>query len=64
MLNTPAEGIVHAKTGTHGNVSALSGFVKTLNGEKLAFSMIFNGASVGRYKAIENNVAAYLAGLK
>jgi D-alanyl-D-alanine carboxypeptidase/D-alanyl-D-alanine-endopeptidase (penicillin-binding protein 4) len=33
---------VQAKTGTISNVRALSGYVETLDGEKLAFSMIAN----------------------
>jgi serine-type D-Ala-D-Ala carboxypeptidase/endopeptidase (penicillin-binding protein 4) len=43
MRETPAEGNVHAKTGTISNVRALSGYVDTADGERLLFSMIVNG---------------------
>lgn len=62
MKATAAEGNVHAKTGTLRNASALSGYVHTADGERLAFSFIFNGGSVGQYKQTENSLAAALAG--
>lgn len=61
MRNTVAEGNLRAKTGTLRNVSALSGYVKTLDGENLAFSFIFNGYNVGSYKEIENRLGETLA---
>jgi D-alanyl-D-alanine carboxypeptidase/D-alanyl-D-alanine-endopeptidase (penicillin-binding protein 4) len=39
MRQTPAQGNLRAKTGTINGVSFLSGYVKTLDGETLAFSM-------------------------
>jgi serine-type D-Ala-D-Ala carboxypeptidase/endopeptidase (penicillin-binding protein 4) len=42
MAGTHAENNVHAKTGTLSHVSAISGYVKTLDGEMLAFSVIAN----------------------
>jgi D-alanyl-D-alanine carboxypeptidase/D-alanyl-D-alanine-endopeptidase (penicillin-binding protein 4) len=42
MKDTPAAGRVRAKTGTLGSVNALSGFVTTLHGAKLIFSMFGN----------------------
>ena len=39
MQHTPAAGVVHAKTGTTSNASALSGFV----GDRYAFSILQNG---------------------
>jgi serine-type D-Ala-D-Ala carboxypeptidase/endopeptidase (penicillin-binding protein 4) len=42
MRGTRAEGNVVAKTGTLGSVRALSGFVRTADGEKLGFSIIAN----------------------
>jgi D-alanyl-D-alanine carboxypeptidase len=52
---------LRAKTGTHGNVSALTGLVKTQDGELLTFSFIFNGPNVNAYKAIENELGTILA---
>ena len=43
MRNTPAEGNVHAKTGTTNDVVALSGYVTAVNGEIIAFSFLYNG---------------------
>jgi D-alanyl-D-alanine carboxypeptidase/D-alanyl-D-alanine-endopeptidase (penicillin-binding protein 4) len=40
MIDTDAEGRVFAKTGTLNGVSALSGYVKTLNDHLLAFSIL------------------------
>jgi D-alanyl-D-alanine carboxypeptidase/D-alanyl-D-alanine-endopeptidase (penicillin-binding protein 4) len=42
MKNTPAFQNVHAKTGTLRWVNALSGYVTTAAGEKLAFSLMLN----------------------
>lgn len=42
MIGTRAENNVHAKTGTLSHVSAISGYVKTVDGEMLAFSVIAN----------------------
>jgi len=61
MKNTNAEGNVHAKTGTHSNVSALSGYTRTRDGERIAFSMIWNGWNVGAYKQLENQIAIQLS---
>ncbi|MEY2457773.1 MAG: hypothetical protein QOK06_2910 [Acidimicrobiaceae bacterium] len=43
MRNTPAEGNLHAKTGTTNEVIALAGYVTATNGEVLAFSFLYNG---------------------
>jgi D-alanyl-D-alanine carboxypeptidase/D-alanyl-D-alanine-endopeptidase (penicillin-binding protein 4) len=43
MRNTPAEGNLHAKTGTTNEVVALAGYVTAINGEVLAFSFLYNG---------------------
>ena len=43
MRNTPAEGNLHAKTGTTNDVIGLAGYVTAVNGEVLAFSFLYNG---------------------
>jgi D-alanyl-D-alanine carboxypeptidase/D-alanyl-D-alanine-endopeptidase (penicillin-binding protein 4) len=42
LKGTPAEGNVRAKTGSIANVRALSGYLRTRDGETLAFSIIAN----------------------
>lgn len=61
MKGTPAEGNLIGKTGTLRNTSALAGYVTTIDGEQLAFSMIFNGGNVGSYKQMENTLGTILA---
>lgn len=43
MRTTPAQGNLHAKTGTTNDVIGLSGYVTAENGEILAFAFIYNG---------------------
>jgi D-alanyl-D-alanine carboxypeptidase len=62
MKYSPAESNLTAKTGTLRNVSGLAGYVTTLDGEHLAFAFVFNGDSVGLYKALENQLGGLLAG--
>lgn len=47
---TPAAANVRGKTGTIDQVSALSGYVTTAAGEKLAFSILTNGIPEGRLR--------------
>jgi len=61
MRGTPAEYNVTAKTGTHKNVSALAGYLRTKDGELLAFSFMFNGWGVWHYKGLENKLCQTLA---
>lgn len=62
MHGTPAANNVTAKTGTLRNVSSLTGYVTTADGELLAFCFMSNGPAVGSYKQLENVAAATLAG--
>lgn len=62
MYDTPAEGNLRAKTGTIMNVSALSGYVLSADGERLAFSIIANDVpSTWRAKRVEDRIGARLA---
>lgn len=62
MQETAAAGNLRAKTGTIDRVSALSGYVRARNGERLAFSILSNGVpSTWRAKRIEDRIGARLA---
>jgi len=61
LIGTFAANNVNAKTGTLRNVSALSGYVTTRDGEPLAFALISNGNSVSSYKYTEDMAALVLA---
>ena len=62
MGGTAAIGNLRAKTGTINYVSALSGYVRAANGERLAFSIISNNVpSTYRAKRIEDAIGARLA---
>lgn len=65
MRGTRAEGNLRAKTGTLSGVTALSGYVKTLEGEWLAFSIMMQGypGSSRDYRAVQDAIGAVLAGL-
>ena len=45
MKGTPAEGNVHAKTGTLAKARTLSGYVTTADGERLIFSILANNTT-------------------
>lgn len=66
MRGTPAEGNLHAKTGTLEGVSSLSGFVRTADGEELAFSILMQNypARSREYRRVQDRIGAFLAGLK
>jgi len=66
MKGTPAEGNVHAKTGTLSMVRSLSGYVRTADGRLLEFSVLCNNwlapqASVDR---VADAIAVSLATMK
>lgn len=62
MYQTAAADNLRAKTGTIEGVSALSGMVRSADGERLAFSLLVNGSpSQTRAKRVENQIGARLA---
>jgi D-alanyl-D-alanine carboxypeptidase/D-alanyl-D-alanine-endopeptidase (penicillin-binding protein 4) len=63
MKGTKAENNVHAKTGTMGGVRSLSGYVRTADGEMLAFAMIANNflASSKAAEYVQDSAAERLA---
>jgi len=62
MYRTAAADNLRAKTGTIEGVSALSGMVRSRDGERLAFSLMVNGSpSQTRAKRVENQIGAQLA---
>lgn len=62
MYQTAAADNLRAKTGTIEGVSALSGMVRSADGERLAFSLLVNGSrSQNRAKWVENQIGVRLA---
>ena len=61
MRGTPAEGNLHAKTGTTDVVVALGGYVTAKDGEIVAFSFIYNGGDRWNAKATMDAMGATLA---
>ena len=51
MKGSPAQGNLHAKTGTTNDVIALAGYVTATDGEVLAFAFLYNGADRWTAKA-------------
>ncbi len=66
MRGTAAERAVRAKTGSLAGVSALSGYVASAGGERLAFGMVmeFFPGSTGPRRAVQDSVVAALARLR
>ncbi|MGH3544329.1 MAG: D-alanyl-D-alanine carboxypeptidase/D-alanyl-D-alanine endopeptidase [Mycobacteriales bacterium] len=61
MVDTPAAGNVHAKTGTLTGASALSGYLRDSNRRTLVFSIFFNGYPGSAPTDIQDAVAVRLA---
>ncbi len=61
MRGTPAEGNLHAKTGTTNTVVGLGGFVTAKDGEVVAFSLIYNGNDRSNARATMDAIGATLA---
>ncbi|MBT2373650.1 D-alanyl-D-alanine carboxypeptidase/D-alanyl-D-alanine endopeptidase [Pseudomonas fluorescens] len=63
LRGTLAENNLHAKTGSMGGVSSLTGYVTDAQGRKLVFSMVTNNYVVegARIKVLENRLAVALA---
>jgi len=64
MKGTPAEGNVHAKTGTLDKARALSGYVTTADGRLLLFSFLANNHVVANREVerVQDALAVFLAG--
>jgi D-alanyl-D-alanine carboxypeptidase/D-alanyl-D-alanine-endopeptidase (penicillin-binding protein 4) len=64
MKGTPAEGNLRAKTGTISGASSLSGYVRTADGERLAFSMLMQNFiyPTRLYQQAQDRIGALLAG--
>jgi D-alanyl-D-alanine carboxypeptidase/D-alanyl-D-alanine-endopeptidase (penicillin-binding protein 4) len=63
MAGTPAEGNVRAKTGTMSNIRTLAGYVRTRDGENLAFAILtdnFEGSGTAAADAVDG-IAVRLA---
>ncbi len=61
MRATPAQGNLHAKTGTTDTVIGLGGYVTAKDGEIIAFSFLYNGTDRWNAKATMDSMGATLA---
>ncbi|MDQ3697467.1 MAG: D-alanyl-D-alanine carboxypeptidase/D-alanyl-D-alanine-endopeptidase [Gemmatimonadota bacterium] len=62
MKATPAQGNLHAKTGTTNSVISLGGYVTAQSGELLAFAFIYNGSDRSNARMTIDHMGATLAG--
>jgi D-alanyl-D-alanine carboxypeptidase/D-alanyl-D-alanine-endopeptidase (penicillin-binding protein 4) len=61
MRLTPAQGNLHAKTGTTNTVASLGGYVTARDGEVLAFAFVYNGSDRWNAKMTMDQMGATLA---
>jgi D-alanyl-D-alanine carboxypeptidase/D-alanyl-D-alanine-endopeptidase (penicillin-binding protein 4) len=63
MRGSPAEGVVHAKTGTMQGVSSLSGYVTGRDGKPYAFTVIVNGPCTanGLARSLQDQICELIA---
>ena len=59
MKGTAAEGRIHAKTGTIGKVKSFAGYVTTVSGHKLVFSLLVNDYD-GRVRQVKKKLEEVL----
>jgi D-alanyl-D-alanine carboxypeptidase/D-alanyl-D-alanine-endopeptidase (penicillin-binding protein 4) len=66
MKGTPAQGNLRAKTGTLRGASSLSGYVTTLDGELLAFSLLMQNYPTGPkdYRSAQDSIGVFLSTLR
>ncbi len=66
MKGSPAQNNLHAKTGTIRGASALSGYVRTAEGELLAFSIMMQNyiGSGDPYRKAQDAIGVLMAGLR
>lgn len=62
MRGTPAQGNLHAKTGTLNTVISLAGYSTARNGEVLAFAFIYNGTDRWNARRTIDEMGATIAG--
>ena len=62
LRDTPAQGNLHAKTGSLTGISSLSGYVRTAAGRPLVFAMVTNSylAGAAAIRALEDRVVLAL----
>jgi len=61
MRRTPAQGNLHAKTGTTNRVISLAGYVTARDGELLAFAFLYNGTDRWRARTTIDEMGARMA---